>query len=48
MYTLREKIAYSFIGKQIAIVLQKHLYKKSRVHWIQQSFAELSSRNLIK
>jgi hypothetical protein len=41
MYSLREKAAYSFIGKQVAKVLRAVKYKNERLHWVQQRMAEL-------
>jgi hypothetical protein len=41
MYLIREKIAYSFIGKLIAKALQASIYKNERLHWVQQRLAEL-------
>jgi hypothetical protein len=48
MYTLREKLAYSKLGKLIATALRNKVYKGSRVHWVQQAMAELNFSGLNK
>lgn len=40
MYGIREKLAYSKLGKFLAIKIQSKMYKKARYHWIQQAFAD--------
>ena len=41
-YRIREKIAYSAVGKVVATVVRNALYPNARVHWIQQSLADLN------
>ena len=46
MYEIREKMAYSKIGKLIATLARNAFYKNARVHWVQQAFADWNLRNL--
>ena len=39
-YRIREKLAYSVPGKIIATMLRNAIFKNSRVHWVQQAFAD--------
>jgi len=41
MYPLREKIAYSFVGKQVCRVIRAIAYPNERLHWVQQRIADL-------
>lgn len=41
-YRIREKIAYSTLGKTVATMLRNLIWKKARVHWVQQSMADAS------
>ena len=45
-YSIREKMAYSKVGKMVAKYLQAKVYKQSRVHWIQQAMADGTFSNL--
>jgi hypothetical protein len=36
---MREKFAYSVIGKALARMLQRTLFPAARAHWIQDAFA---------
>lgn len=45
-YQLREKLAYSKIGKIIATIVRDHFYPESRVHWLQQAVADWHFANL--
>lgn len=40
LYRIREKAAYSSIGKRIATTLRDRFFQNSRVHWVQQAMAE--------
>lgn len=46
LYSIREKMAYSAIGKMIATLARDVFFPKCRVHWVQQAFADLSTRSL--
>ena len=48
MYTLREKLAYSAIGKFMATIVRNRYYPACRVHWVQQAFADCSLSRLPK
>jgi hypothetical protein len=48
MYTIREKIAYSKIGKLVATVIRNNVYKQSRIHWVQQAIADADFSRLSK
>jgi hypothetical protein len=48
MYQVREKLAYSVIGKAVATLLRNAIYKRSRVHWVQQAFADCNFSKLCK
>jgi hypothetical protein len=39
-YRIREKAAYSIVGKHIATVVRDRFFPNSRVHWVQQAMAE--------
>ena len=39
-YRIREKLAYSLLGKLIATIARNLFWKQARVHWIQQAFAD--------
>ena len=41
-YRIREKLAYSKIGKFAAVVIRNRFYPFARSHWLQQSFADWS------
>ena len=45
-YQITEKLAYSKAGKAIATVLRDRFYPNCRVHWVQQSIAELNFKKL--
>lgn len=47
-YTLREKMAYSKVGKMVATVIRDRCYKGSRVHWVQQALADMDFSKLSK
>lgn len=40
MHQLREKIAYSKLGKFVATIVRNKFYPEARVHWVQQAFAD--------
>jgi hypothetical protein len=40
MYLLREKLAYSFMGKQVCKVIKNVFYSNERLHWVQQRVAD--------
>lgn len=40
MYQLREKVAYSKLGKFVATIVRNKFYPEARVHWVQQAFAD--------
>ena len=48
MYQVREKLAYSIVGKAIATMLRNTMYKHSRVHWVQQALADWNFSKLCK
>jgi len=39
-YRIRETLAYSKIGKMVAIIVREKKYPEERVHWVQQRFAD--------
>jgi len=39
-YQIREKIAYSKIGKMVATIVRDHFFPGSRAHWVQQAIAD--------
>jgi hypothetical protein len=41
LYIIREKIAYSRVGKIVATVIRDVLFPNSRIHWVQQALADL-------
>lgn len=43
-YRIREKLAYSLIGRLIATVVRDRCFPTCRTHWLQQAFAEWSLR----
>ena len=45
-YRIREKRAYSKIGKLVATVARNLSWKQARVHWVQQAFADWSDSSL--
>lgn len=45
-YLIREKAAYSMLGKLIATIVRNYYFPNARVHWVQQAFAEFSLRAL--
>ena len=46
MYALREKLAYSKVGKTVATLIRNTMYKDCRVHWVQQALADLNFKKL--
>jgi hypothetical protein len=40
-YSIREKLAYSTIGKLVATMLRNRLFPHSRIHWVQQAMADM-------
>lgn len=42
MYSIREKLAYSVIGKLVARLIRNKFYPNARIHWIQQALAEMN------
>lgn len=45
-YRLREKLAYSRIGKFSATFIRDRFFPNARVHWVQAAFAEMNLRVL--
>ena len=45
-YQIREKLAYSKLGKLVATIARNLIWKRARVHWVQQAFADGSARLL--
>lgn len=45
-YRIREKLAYSLIGRLIATVVRNVWFPNCRRHWVQQAFAEWSLRGI--
>ena len=45
-YRIREKIAYSPIGKFAATVIRDRFFPNSRAHWVQQAIADWHFANL--
>ena len=43
---IREKMAYSKIGKMVATLIRNRRYPNARVHWIQQALADLNFSGL--
>lgn len=41
-YRIREKLAYSAPGKFVFTKIRDRFYPNSRVHWVQQAFADLN------
>jgi hypothetical protein len=46
IHSLREKLAYSALGKCIAAVVRNSFYPTARIHWVQQAFADFSFKLL--
>jgi len=40
-YSIREKLAYSAAGRIIATIVRNAVFPQSRVHWVQQAFADM-------
>lgn len=41
-YQIREKVAYSKLGKLVATMARDLYFPSAKVHWIQQAFADWS------
>ena len=48
MYQIREKLAYSKVGKFVATIVRDRRYPNSRVHWVQQAFADWNFKGAVK
>ena len=45
-YRIREKLAYSRLGKLLATWIRNRYFPAARVHWVQQALTECSLRIL--
>lgn len=46
LYRIREKLAYSRVGKIVATKIRDRYFPNARVHWIQQAIADANFRNV--